>query len=53
MTLPKDKGETTSIDMTMQEIYSKLCPACQEKMQALIKDKLTDAVIKEALEGKK
>ena len=48
-----DKRETTSIDVSMQEIYSKLCPACQEKMRALVKDKLSDAIVKEALEGKK
>ena len=48
----KDKGETTSLNVTMQEVYSQLCEECKKKVEALVKDKLTDEIIKKTLEGR-
>ena len=46
------KSNDTNLNITIQEIYSKLCPKCQEKLHALVKDKLTDETIRKSLEGK-
>ena len=43
----------TQVNLSLKEIYEKLCPTCQEKVRDLVKDKLTDQVVKDALEGKK
>lgn len=40
------------INLSLKEIYSKLCPRCQEKLRGLVKDKMADQVVKQALEGK-
>lgn len=40
------------VNLSLKEIYHKLCPECQEKLRDLVKDKLTDLAIKEELEGK-
>ena len=39
------------ISLSLKEIYVKLCPKCAEVLRGLIKDKLTDQAVKEALEG--
>ena len=40
------------VNLSLKEIYQKLCPECQEKVRDMVKDKLTDQAIKEELEGK-
>ena len=40
------------INLNLKEIYQQLCPECQQKLLNLIKDKLADQAIKDALEGK-
>ncbi len=40
------------MNLSLKEIYEKLCPKCQAKVRELIKDKLADQVVKDALEGK-
>ena len=40
------------IDLKLDKIYKVLCPDCQRKVRDMIKDKLTDQFIEEALEGK-
>lgn len=42
----------TQVNLSLKEIYEKLCPECQEKVRNLVKDKLTDQAIEQALEGK-
>ncbi len=42
--------KATNLSITVQEIYKELCPECKRKIQALIKDKLTDEMVRKALE---
>ena len=39
------------INLALKEIYSELCPECKAKLRELVKGKLADQVVKEALEG--
>jgi len=41
------------VNLSLKEIYGKLCPKCQKKLRDLVKDKLADQVVKDALEEKK
>lgn len=41
------------VNLSLKEIYGKLCPKCQDKVRDLVKDKLADLAVREALEGKK
>jgi len=40
------------VNLSLNELYQKLCPQCKEKMIAVIKDKMTDSAIRDTLEGK-
>lgn len=40
------------VNLSLNELYQKLCPGCKEKMIAMIKDKMTDDAIRNTLEGK-
>ena len=40
------------VNLSLKEIYSKLCPKCQEKLRDMVKEKLADQVVKQTLEGK-
>jgi len=41
------------INVSIKEIYSKLCPECQAKLRELLKDKIADQTVKDALEEDK
>ena len=41
------------VNLSLKEIYSKLCPKCQKKIRDLVKEKLADQVVKQALEEEK
>jgi len=41
------------INLSIKEIYGKLCPECQAKLRELLKEKIADQTVKEALEGDK
>jgi len=41
------------VNLSLNDIYQKLCEDCKEKMVALIKDKMTEQAIRDTLEGKK
>ncbi|MBA7571008.1 hypothetical protein ES708_12764 [subsurface metagenome] len=41
------------VNLSLKEIYAKLCPSCQGKVRDLVKDKLTDQAIEQSLEGEK
>ena len=40
------------VNLSLKEIYAKLCPKCKAKLRDLVKEKLTDQAVKDALEGK-
>ena len=40
-----------NLNLTVTEIYGKLCPGCKEKMQQLVKEKMADDLVRRALEG--
>jgi hypothetical protein len=40
------------INLSLNEIYKVLCPKCQKKLKDLVKDKLSDQMVEEALAGK-
>lgn len=39
-------------NLSLKEIYQKLCPQCQAKLREMIKEKLTDQAIQDSLAGK-
>ena len=41
------------VNLSLKEIYGKLCPKCQKKIRDLVKEKLADQVVKQALEEEK
>ena len=42
------------VNLSLKEIYKVLCPKCQKKIRDLVKERLADQVVEEALEeGKK
>ena len=43
----------TRVNLSIKEIYAKLCPKCQAKLRDLLKDKIADQAVKDALEGGK
>lgn len=43
----------TQVNLSLKEIYSKLCPKCQKKVIELVKDKVAEQAVKDALEGDK
>ena len=40
------------VNLSLNEIYHKLCPECQKKLRELVKDKLADQLIDEQLKEK-
>jgi len=42
----------SQINLSLTDIYKELCSKCQEKVKDMVKDKLADQAIKDALEGK-
>jgi hypothetical protein len=40
---------TTTINLTMQEVYRVLCPKCRKRLKGLVKDKLTDKMVDQVL----
>ena len=42
----------SQISLSIKEIYGKLCPKCQAKLRGLLKDKIADQAVKDALEEK-
>lgn len=42
----------TQVNLSLKDIYAKLCPECQEKLRDMVKSQLTDQAVKDALEGK-
>jgi len=34
-----------NVQLSVKEIYEKLCPKCREKIKALIKDKITEQMV--------
>ena len=41
------------VNLSLKEIYAKLCPKCKEAVQDLVMQKLTREQVKKALEGDK
>jgi len=39
------------INVSLKEVYEKLCPKCKEKIRQLIKEKITDELVSRTLEG--
>jgi len=37
--------EQTNVQLSIKEIYVKLCPKCKRRVRELIKDKLSDQVV--------
>ena len=42
----------TQVNLSLKEIYGKLCPECQAKLRELLKEKVADQAVKDALESK-
>jgi phage FluMu protein Com len=40
------------INLSLQEIYTKLCPKCKKVVEAMAKEKIQDQAVKDMLEGK-
>ena len=38
------------INLSIKEIYATLCPECQTKLRDLLKEKIADQTVKDALE---
>jgi len=38
------------VQLSVKEIYAKLCPKCKEKLKELIRAKLTEQMVSEMLE---
>lgn len=39
------------VNLSLSEIYQKLCPECKKKLEDMVKAGLTDQAVKQALEG--
>jgi len=39
------------VQLDIKEIYRLMCPECRDKLRDLVKGKLADQVVKQALEG--
>ena len=42
----------SQIKLSIKEIYAKLCPGCQAKLRDMLKSKIADQAVKDALEGR-
>jgi len=40
------------VNLSLKEVFEKLCPKCKKKIVKLVSERLTEAQVKEALEGK-
>jgi hypothetical protein len=40
------------VNLSLPEIYKALCPKCKKALQELVKSKMADQAIQQALEGK-
>ena len=38
-----------SINLTVKEIYERLCPKCKKRLRELIKEKITDKMVNQVL----
>lgn len=38
-------GQETNVQLSIKEIYAKLCPKCRKEVKELIKNKLSDQVV--------
>lgn len=38
-----------NINLSIREIYDKVCPACKEKIRVLIREKVTDAMLDQVI----
>jgi hypothetical protein len=43
------QNNSKSIQISIKEIYEKLCPDCQKKVREIIKERITDSMISDAL----
>lgn len=43
--------ETTNVQLSIKEIYAKLCPKCKREVKELIKNKLSDQVVDKMVGG--
>jgi len=39
------------VNVSLKEVYERLCPKCKEKVRQLIKEKITDELVSKTLEG--
>lgn len=44
--------EPTQISLSLKQIYKVLCPKCQKKLRDMIKDRLADQLVEQALQDK-
>jgi len=40
------------VNLSLKEIYARLCPECQAKLRDMLKEKVADQAVKDALEDK-
>ena len=40
------------VNLSLKEIYARLCPECQAKLRDMLKEKIADQTVKDALEDK-
>ena len=44
---------STQLNLSLKEIYSKLCPKCRKKVVSLVAEKAAEKAVKDALEEDK
>jgi uncharacterized protein with PIN domain len=42
-------SQNANINLTMAEIAKMLCPKCKERLRSLVRDKITDKMVDQAL----
>lgn len=40
------------VNLSLKEIYAKLCPKCKKMLERMLAEKLAEQSVKQALEGK-
>jgi len=40
---------SVKVQLSLKEIYSRVCPKCKRKIRALIKEKITDEMVDQVL----
>lgn len=43
--------QETNVQLSIKEIYAKLCPRCKREVKELIKNKLSDQVVEKMVGG--